>query len=159
MDERFSENHMTMNAPRKFHIRTFGCQMNENDSERLAGTLSDLGWIPVPEPESSDLLIVNTCAVREKSVEKLFSFLGRLSLIKQKRPLWIGVAGCVAQLSRAHILERAPYVDFICGPDNYWRIPEIIKKLDKEKKLTFRFVPLYEKFVEGGNDKNGQEKG
>lgn len=127
---------MTRHAPQKFHIRTFGCQMNENDSERLAGTLSDLGWVPVSEPESSDLLIVNTCAVREKSVEKLFSFLGRLSRIKKKRPLRIGVAGCVAQLYRAHILERAPFVDFICGPDNYWRIPEIVNGLDKKQSVS-----------------------
>ena len=127
---------MTIDVPRRFHIHTFGCQMNENDSERLAGALSALGWHPASMPEESDLVIVNTCAVREKSVDKLFSYLGRLFIIKKKRPLLIGVAGCVAQLYRGQILERSPYVDFILGPDNYWRLPEIVRDLKKGKSVS-----------------------
>ena len=82
----------------KYYIRTFGCQMNKNDSERIAGILASEGAKPSRSLEESDLIIINTCAVREKSEEKLYSFLGRLTSLKKRKKVTIGVVGCVAQL-------------------------------------------------------------
>ncbi len=137
---------MTSNAPRSYYIHTFGCQMNENDSERLAGSLHARGWSPAATPEECDLIIVNTCAVREKSSEKLFSLLGRLALMKKKRPLLIGVAGCVAQLYRGRIMERAPYVDFVMGPDNYLRLPDVIRDVENEKSVSTAWSRRWHEF-------------
>ena len=109
-----------------FHIHTFGCQMNENDSEYIAGLLAGLGLVGSPSPENADILIINTCSVREKSEEKLFSLLGRFVRIKKERRALLGVVGCSAQLHRAQLLARVPEVDFIVGPDNYHRLAEIV---------------------------------
>ncbi|NOR14822.1 MAG: tRNA (N6-isopentenyl adenosine(37)-C2)-methylthiotransferase MiaB [Candidatus Aminicenantes bacterium] len=120
----------------KFFIQTFGCQMNENDSEHIAGLLSAAGARPVAAPDESDLVVINTCAVREKSVDKLYSLLGRLSKFKKDKEFLIGVAGCVAQLYRSDILEKKPFVDFVIGPDNYWKLPEMLKSRFQEKFIA-----------------------
>lgn len=120
----------------KFTIRTFGCQMNENDSERIAGILAAEGAQPSDSLEESDLIIVNTCAVREKSEEKLYSFLGRLSALKKRKNVTIGVVGCVAQLYKSEILDKKPFVDFIMGPDNYNTLPEIMRSDHSEKIIS-----------------------
>lgn len=120
----------------RFTIRTFGCQMNENDSERIKGILTAEGAKPSDSLEESDLIIINTCAVREKSEEKLYSFLGRLSALKKRRNVTIGVVGCVAQLYKSEILERKPLVDFIIGPDNYSALPEIVRSDYAEKIIS-----------------------
>lgn len=120
----------------KFFIHTFGCQMNENDSEHMAGILSSSGALRAASPADSDLIIVNTCAVREKSVEKIYSLLGRLSQLKHEKHCWVGVAGCVAQLYRSDIFERRPFVDFVIGPDNYWKLPEIVRSRMTEKIIA-----------------------
>jgi tRNA-2-methylthio-N6-dimethylallyladenosine synthase len=121
----------------RFFIKTFGCQMNENDSERMGGLLHSLGWEKTDEERKANLIIVNTCAVREKSEDKLFSYLGRLKNYKRKNNTIIGVTGCVAQLEKDKIFERAPHVDFILGPHNYHKINEIIRNiLDKREKLV-----------------------
>jgi len=112
---------------RRFFIRTFGCQMNDNDSERLAGNLAAAGARPTGSAEEADVVIVNTCAVREKSEEKLYSYLGRLAAQKKKRAVLIGVAGCVAQLQKGEILRTKPFVDFVVGPDNYAEIAAIVE--------------------------------
>jgi len=93
--------------------------MNENDSERIAGYLRSDGAKKADQIENSDIIIVNTCAVREKSVEKLYSLLGRLSQIKKKKKILIGISGCVAQLQRNELLSSRPFIDFVVGPDNY----------------------------------------
>ena len=118
----------------KFHIRTFGCQMNENDSERIAGILTSEGAKPSSSEEESDLIIINTCAVRKKSEEKLYSYLGRLASIKKRKNVTVGVVGCVAQLYKSEILERKPFVDFIIGPDNYNTLSDIVRS-DREEKI------------------------
>jgi len=110
-----------------FFIHTFGCQMNVNDSEHIGGLLQQEGLKPVSSWQESDLIIINTCAVRQKSEEKLFSLLGRLKPWKQKKKKILGVIGCVAQLRREEIFAKAPHVDFIVGPDNYHRLLELIK--------------------------------
>jgi len=118
---------------KRFYIKTFGCQMNENESEQIAGILKFHGAQPCSTPEDSDIIIINTCAVREKPVEKLFSILGRIKKIKQKNKAFIGVAGCVAQLFKKEILQRNKDVDFVIGPDNLQSLPEIISLLPQTK--------------------------
>jgi tRNA-2-methylthio-N6-dimethylallyladenosine synthase len=102
--------------------------MNENDSEKIAGVLAAAGARPAERAEDADIIIVNTCAVREKSEEKLYSYLGRVRPRRGARPLLMGVAGCVAQAESAELLERRPFIDFIVGPDNYLKLPEIIER-------------------------------
>ncbi len=109
-----------------YFIETFGCQMNENDSERIAGVLEAAGARRAASVEESGLVIVNTCAVRRKSEEKLYSYLGRLRTLKRKRGLIIAVAGCVAQIHRGDLLAGRPFVDLVIGPDNYHRLPEVL---------------------------------
>ncbi|NIM59918.1 MAG: tRNA (N6-isopentenyl adenosine(37)-C2)-methylthiotransferase MiaB [Candidatus Aminicenantes bacterium] len=117
----------------KFYVHTFGCQMNENDSERIAGILSTAGGKISSSPEESDIIIVNTCAVRKKSEEKLYSYLGRLASSKKKKKRTIGVVGCVAQLYGPELLEKKSFIDFVLGPDNYNLITEIIQSNHEEK--------------------------
>jgi tRNA-2-methylthio-N6-dimethylallyladenosine synthase len=119
----------------KFYVHTFGCQMNKNDSERIAGILSTAGGKISNSPEESDIIIVNTCAVREKSEEKLYSYLGRLATFKKKKKTTIGVVGCVAQLYGSELLEKRPFIDFVLGPDNYNQISEITQS-NREEKFT-----------------------
>jgi len=130
----------------KFYIHTFGCQMNENDSERIAGILINQGAELSPSLEESNLVIVNTCAVRKKSEEKLYSFLGRLESIKKKKKLRIGVAGCVAQLYGSQILEKRPFVDFLVGPDNYNEIPSLIARNFEEKAIATNWKSEWQVF-------------
>ena len=119
-----------------YFIRTFGCQMNESDSEHMAGVLVQAGARPADSPESCDILLVNTCAVREKSEEKLYSYLGRLAALKKKKPgLVIGVAGCVAQLRREELFGRKPGPDFLVGPDRYQDLDRIIARATRVRAL------------------------
>jgi tRNA-2-methylthio-N6-dimethylallyladenosine synthase len=110
----------------KVFVRTFGCQMNENDSEHIAGVLAAAGAARAAGPEDADIIVVNTCAVRQKSEEKLYSYLGRLARQKRTRRFLLGVAGCVAQVRREDLLRKVPAVDFIVGPDNYLDLAEIV---------------------------------
>jgi tRNA-2-methylthio-N6-dimethylallyladenosine synthase len=128
----------------KFHIHTFGCQMNENDSERIAGTLKACGAKASNSPEQSDLIIVNTCAVRKKSEEKLYSYLGRLASLKEKKKVMIGVVGCVAQLYKSELLEGKPFIDFVLGPDNYSQLREVILSSDQEKFISTQRSPEFQ---------------
>jgi tRNA-2-methylthio-N6-dimethylallyladenosine synthase len=111
-----------------FTIRTFGCQMNENDSEHMAGLLVREGAVPAASALDSDIILVNTCAVREKSEEKLYSYIGRLAALKKARPRIIAVTGCVAQLHRDALLRRIPIVDLVVGPDNYLDLPVLLAR-------------------------------
>jgi len=112
----------------KVFVRTFGCQMNENDSEHIAGVLAAAGAARAGAPEDADIVVVNTCAVRQKSEEKLYSYLGRLAGLRKKRPFLLGVAGCIAQVRGAGLVEKIPAVDFVVGPDNYLDLPEIVAR-------------------------------
>lgn len=129
---RFSESFKNL----KFYIHTFGCQMNENDSERIAGILKSHGARPSRSLDKSDLIIVNTCAVREKSEEKLYSFLGRLESLKRGKPIKIGVVGCVAQLHRSQLFEKKTSIDFVIGPDNYDQLPSLLVDHFREKAVA-----------------------
>src|SRR2546430_4503540 len=110
---------------KRYFIHTFGCQMNEHDSARMGESLLRAGWIPVEAPERADLILLNTCAIREKAEDKLYSAVGRYRMLKAQRGARIGVAGCVAQQEKEGLLERAPYVDFVLGPDQLARIADL----------------------------------
>jgi tRNA-2-methylthio-N6-dimethylallyladenosine synthase len=113
-------------SSKKVFIRTFGCQMNEYDSDKMADVLRAAeGYEQVADPEAADLILFNTCSVREKAQEKVFSDLGRVKHLKHKGVL-IGVGGCVASQEGAAIVQRAPYVDLVFGPQTLHRLPQLI---------------------------------
>ncbi len=118
---------------KKLFIKTYGCQMNVYDSARMADALAPLGYGATETPDAADMVILNTCHIREKAAEKLFSELGRLKVTKQQRAsdgrkTIIAVAGCVAQAEGAEILRRAPHVDIVLGPQTYHRLPEMVAR-------------------------------
>jgi tRNA-2-methylthio-N6-dimethylallyladenosine synthase len=114
---------------KSFHIITFGCQMNEHDSERMTGILEERGCASAPVAEDADMIILNTCSIREKAEQKFFSELGRLRNLKAAKPgLKIAVAGCIAQQEGSNILSRAPYVDMIFGPSDIARLSDMVDK-------------------------------
>ena len=113
---------------RKVFVHTFGCQMNEADSSRMVELLGRHAFVATPHPEDADLILVNTCAVREKAEQKLLSALGRYREVKARRGALIAVSGCVAQQEKERLLARVPYVDFVFGPDNLGRLPEMLAR-------------------------------
>ncbi|MEQ1610303.1 MAG: tRNA (N6-isopentenyl adenosine(37)-C2)-methylthiotransferase MiaB [Hyphomonadaceae bacterium] len=115
-------------------IKTYGCQMNVYDSERMRDVLKPLGYSPVDSPEAADLVVLNTCHIREKATEKVFSELGRLRDLKRETGgnLRIAVAGCVAQAEGEEIMRREPAVDMVVGPQSYHRLPEMIARLSRK---------------------------
>ena len=120
-------------AAKRLHMITWGCQMNVYDSGRMADVLAPLGYVPSPAPEDADMVILNTCHIRDRAAEKVFSELGRLRVMKQARaaagrPMVLAVAGCVAQAEGAEIIARAPYVDIVLGPQTYHRLPEMVAR-------------------------------
>ena len=121
---------------KKLYIKTFGCQMNVYDSERMKDVLAPTGYMPTDALEEADMVILNTCHIREKASEKVFSDLGRLRQMKvraaeqQNREMLIAVAGCVAQAEGDEITKRAPWVDMVVGPQTYHRLPELVAKAD-----------------------------
>jgi tRNA-2-methylthio-N6-dimethylallyladenosine synthase len=124
---------MTAAAQKRLYIKTYGCQMNVYDSERMADLLRPLGYCAVDAPEGADLVVLNTCHIREKAAEKVYSELGRLKPLKAARArdgasMIIAVAGCVAQAEGAEIMARQPAVDLVIGPQSYHRLPELIAR-------------------------------
>ncbi len=135
-------------APLKLYIKTFGCQMNEYDSTRMVDVLAKShGFVRTTAVDDADLLLINTCSVREKAQEKLFSQLGEWRPLKQQRPgLLIGVGGCVASQEGEAILKRAPYVDLVFGPQTLHRLPHLVDAArDKQRAIDVSF-PEIEKF-------------
>ncbi|HXH71296.1 MAG TPA: tRNA (N6-isopentenyl adenosine(37)-C2)-methylthiotransferase MiaB [Mariprofundaceae bacterium] len=131
------------------YIKTYGCQMNEYDSSRMADLMQQAyGLKLVGTPEEADVILMNTCSVREKAEEKVFSELGRYRKIKEKRPdMIIGVGGCVGQQEGDRIQKRAPYVDIVFGPQTYHRLPELVKQIRRERvRITETDMPEIEKF-------------
>ncbi len=117
---------------KKLYINTIGCQMNVYDSEQIVGRLHQLGYITETRVEEADLVIINTCSIREKAEQKAFSFLGRLAKMKHEKPdLMVGVCGCVAQQEGQKIIERMPHVDFVLGTQAIERLPAAIEKIEK----------------------------
>ncbi|MCL2567025.1 MAG: tRNA (N6-isopentenyl adenosine(37)-C2)-methylthiotransferase MiaB [Alphaproteobacteria bacterium] len=137
---------------KKYHIKTWGCQMNVYDSQRISEILQSLGYVHSEDSTESDLVILNTCHVREKATEKVYSDIGRLNILKQRRQkigqsLIIGVSGCVAQAEGEEIIKRAPCVDLVFGPQTWHRLESMIKKIEIEHaKVCDTDFPVEEKF-------------
>jgi tRNA-2-methylthio-N6-dimethylallyladenosine synthase len=144
---------------KKLFIKSYGCQMNVYDSARMADVLAPLGYAPASAPDEADLVILNTCHIREKAAEKVYSELGRLREMKD-RPggMMIAVAGCVAQAEGAEIVRRAPFVDMVFGPQTYHRLPELVARaargagavLDTDFPVDTKFDYLPAESVEPG---------
>jgi len=122
-----------MNRPRKVHVKSFGCQMNVYDSNRMADSLADAGFSETAQAADADLVILNTCNIREKAVDKLYSEIGRMRELKEEaaaqgRQMLIAVAGCVAQAEGQEITRRAQAVDVVVGSQNYHRLPAMIAR-------------------------------
>ncbi len=118
---------------KRVFIHTFGCQMNVNDTLRMSEALASMQYSPTPTAENADLIILNTCSIREKAEDKMLSALGRYRQVKLQRGALIGVGGCVAQQEKNRILERVPYVDFVFGPDAIQKLPEIIGRVEADR--------------------------
>ncbi|MFZ0984760.1 MAG: tRNA (N6-isopentenyl adenosine(37)-C2)-methylthiotransferase MiaB [Pseudolabrys sp.] len=140
-----------MSRPRKVHIKSFGCQMNAYDSHRMADTLAPEGFIETARPEDADLVILNTCHIREKAVDKVYSEIGRIREMKEAaardgRRMMIAVAGCVAQAEGKEIIRRTGAVDLVVGSQNYHRLPEMIARAGTGDKVVDTEFPIEDKF-------------
>ncbi|MEY2842749.1 MAG: tRNA ((37)-C2)-methylthiotransferase MiaB, partial [Pseudomonadota bacterium] len=132
---------------KKVYVKTYGCQMNEYDSDKMSDVMRAAeGYTPTDNPEEADLILFNTCSIREKAQEKVFSDLGRVKHLKAKGVL-IGVGGCVASQEGAAIIERAPYVDVVFGPQTLHRLPAMLaqRKAANRQQVDISF-PEIEKF-------------
>ena len=131
---------------KKLYIKTFGCQMNVYDSNRMRDALMVLGYRETQKPEAADVILINTCHIREKASEKLFSELGRLNQIKKKNAI-IVVAGCVVQADGVEILRRSPLIDIALGPQSYHELPKLLTQYNRQKgrKIVAEF-PADSKF-------------
>lgn len=141
----------TTAAPRKVFIKTYGCQMNVYDSDRMTDALSRDGYVSTEDMQDADLILLNTCHIREKAAEKVYSALGRLRDMKKARAgkgrdLMIGVTGCVAQAEGEEILRRAPAVDVVIGPQTYHRLPEALKRAKAGERVVDTDYAIEDKF-------------
>ncbi|MEM9434751.1 MAG: tRNA (N6-isopentenyl adenosine(37)-C2)-methylthiotransferase MiaB [Pseudomonadota bacterium] len=136
-----------MSAPKKLFIKTYGCQMNVYDSERMGEALGAQGYVETTDMADADMILLNTCHIREKAAEKVYSELGRLRPLKDEKPdLKIGVAGCVAQAEGEEIMRRQPLVDLVVGPQAYHRLPDLMAKLDRGEAALNTEFPTEDKF-------------
>ncbi len=136
-----------MSEPKKLYIKTYGCQMNVYDSERMAEALGGKGYVETKFPDDADMILLNTCHIREKAAEKVYSELGRFKGLKAGKPdLKIGVAGCVAQAEGEEIMRRQPMVDLVVGPQSYHRLPEMEAKVREGEKALDTDFPEEDKF-------------
>lgn len=140
-----------MTPPRKLHIKSYGCQMNVYDAQRMVDTLAPEGFVETDSAEEADLVILNTCHIREKASEKVYSELGRLRVAKDEaarsgRAMQIAVAGCVAQAEGEEIVRRAPVVDVVVGPQSYHHLPDLLKRAGNEGRAIETEFPAADKF-------------
>ncbi len=140
-----------MTRPRKLYVKSFGCQMNVYDSHRMADTLAPEGFAETLNAGEADLIILNTCHIREKAAEKVYSELGRVGALKAAaaragRRLTIAVAGCVAQAEGEEIIRRAPSVDLVVGPQSYHRLPELLARTERKGAVVDTEFPAEDKF-------------
>src|SRR5476651_769173 len=140
-----------MSISRKVHVKSFGCQMNVYDSHRMADTLAPAGYAETAVAADADLIILNTCNIREKAVDKVYSEIGRMNELKeaaaaQGRSMLIAVAGCVAQAEGKEIIRRTDAVDLVVGSQNYHRLPGMIARLQTGRALVDTEFPAEDKF-------------
>jgi tRNA-2-methylthio-N6-dimethylallyladenosine synthase len=144
---------MTAEPGKKVFIKTYGCQMNVYDSQRMSDVLMPVGYVGTDDPSDADLVILNTCHIREKAAEKVYSELGRLRRLKELKTLsgsqlTIAVAGCVAQAEGEEIIRRAPAVDLVFGPQSYHRLPRLLDRLaESNRGVVETDFPAEEKFA------------
>jgi tRNA-2-methylthio-N6-dimethylallyladenosine synthase len=136
----------TRESPRTFRVKSFGCQMNVYDGERMAELLAEKGIAQAADDEEADIVVLNTCHIREKAAEKVYSDIGRLRKADGSKPL-IAVAGCVAQAEGEEIMARAPAVGVVVGPQAYHRLPEMIDKAVLGERVTDTDMPADAKFA------------
>ena len=137
-------------APKRLFIKTYGCQMNVYDSERMADVLRPLGYATTDTAEGADFVILNTCHIREKAAEKVYSELGKLRAMKEERSaagqgaMTIAVAGCVAQAEGEEIMRRQPAVDLVVGPQAYHQLPELLTRTARARgeRIGADFAPV-----------------
>jgi tRNA-2-methylthio-N6-dimethylallyladenosine synthase len=140
-----------MNPPRKLHIKSYGCQMNVYDAQRMVDTLAAEGFVETSSVDDADLVILNTCHIREKASEKVYSELGRLRAVKDEaarngRHINIAVAGCVAQAEGQEIIRRAPVVDIVVGPQSYHHLPQLLADAKRHGRALETEFPIEDKF-------------
>ncbi|WP_297769867.1 tRNA (N6-isopentenyl adenosine(37)-C2)-methylthiotransferase MiaB [uncultured Roseovarius sp.] len=132
---------------KKLYIKTYGCQMNVYDSERMAEAMGGAGYVTTENAAEADMILLNTCHIREKAAEKVYSELGRFRALKDEKPdLKIGVAGCVAQAEGQEIMRRQPLVDLVVGPQSYHRLPQMEARVQTGEKALATDFPLDDKF-------------
>jgi tRNA-2-methylthio-N6-dimethylallyladenosine synthase len=141
-----------MSQSRKLYVKSFGCQMNVYDSRRMADTLASHGYVETAAAEDADLIILNTCHIREKAAEKVYSELGRVRRLKQagaaeNRRVLIAVAGCVAQAEGEEIIRRAPAVDLVFGPQSYHRLPMLLARAERDGRAVDTDFATEDKFA------------
>ena len=141
-----------MSAPRKLHIKSYGCQMNVYDAQRMVDTLAPEGFVETASVDDADLVILNTCHIREKASEKVYSELGRLRVAKDEaarhdRRMDVVVAGCVAQAEGAEIIRRAPVVDVVVGPQSYHNLPQLLARARRDGRALDTEFPIEDKFA------------
>ena len=140
-----------MSQPRKLHIKSYGCQMNVYDAQRMVDTLAGEGFVETASVDDADLVILNTCHIREKASEKVYSELGRLRVAKDEaardgRTMNIVVAGCVAQAEGNEIIRRAPAVDVVVGPQSYHHLPQLLAEAKTNGRALETEFPVEDKF-------------
>jgi tRNA-2-methylthio-N6-dimethylallyladenosine synthase len=140
-----------MKPPRKLHIKSYGCQMNVYDAQRMVDTLAPEGFVETASADDADLVILNTCHIREKAAEKVYSELGRLRVAKDEaarsgRQMNIAVAGCVAQAEGEEIIRRAPAVDIVVGPQSYHHLPQLLERAKRDGRALETEFPVEDKF-------------
>jgi len=140
-----------MRGSRKLYVKSFGCQMNAYDSQRMADTLATLGYAETAVADEADLIILNTCHIREKAAEKVYSELGRMRRLKEDaaaggRKVLIGVAGCVAQAEGEEMIRRAPVINLVVGPQSYHRLPDLIARAERDGHAVDTEFPRDDKF-------------
>jgi tRNA-2-methylthio-N6-dimethylallyladenosine synthase len=140
-----------MKPPRKLHVKSYGCQMNVYDAQRMVDTLAVEGFVETADAADADLVILNTCHIREKASEKVYSELGRLRVMKDRaarsgRPMSIAVAGCVAQAEGSEIIRRAPVVDIVVGPQSYHHLPQLLARAEAGGRALETEFPVRDKF-------------
>jgi tRNA-2-methylthio-N6-dimethylallyladenosine synthase len=141
-----------MSPPRKLHIKSYGCQMNVYDAQRMVDTLAAEGFVETSGVDDADLVILNTCHIREKASEKVYSELGRLRAVKEEaardgRKMSIVVAGCVAQAEGSEIIRRAPVVDVVVGPQSYHHLPQLLARAKRDGRALETEFPVEDKFT------------
>jgi tRNA-2-methylthio-N6-dimethylallyladenosine synthase len=151
LEQRLRLHNTGMSGPRKLFVKSFGCQMNVYDSHRMADTLAPQGYRETAVADDADLIILNTCHIREKAAEKVYSELGRVRRIKQAaaaegRKIVVAVAGCVAQAEGDEIIRRAPAVDLVFGPQSYHRLPELLARAARDGRAVDTEFPADDKF-------------